>query len=154
MSRSDATLRVSAVEPPLKRGTVMPVHLRASLLVAALAAILIAAEDRAEPEKKAPPKADVRGEVKKVTALRARGLVGNILVEGTKEKDTQHDKASVTLTSDTKFYRWADGKKKDAKFSDLKVGTKVQCVFTGPVAESSPVQAKASEVIILADPKK
>ena len=37
---------------------------------------------------------------------------------------------------------------------DIKAGSKVQCVFTGPVAESYPVQAKASEVLILEDPKK
>jgi hypothetical protein len=124
-----------------------------SLFVVALALV---AADKTEPEPKkvAPPKADVRGEVTKVVGLRAKDRVGNVLVEGAKEKDTQYDKASVTLSSTTKFYKWVDGKKKDAKFADVKEGCKVQCVFTGPVAESYPVQATASELIILEEPKK
>jgi beta-N-acetylhexosaminidase len=127
--------------------------MKAGLLFVALALV---AADKSEPEPKkvAPPKADVRGVVKRVTGLRGKGLVGNLLVEGAKEKDTQYDKASVTLTSETKIYRWKDGKKAEAKFGDVKEGCKVQCVFTGPVAESYPVQAKASEVIILEDAKK
>jgi beta-N-acetylhexosaminidase len=132
----------------------MSTSLRAGVLFAAALALVAADKAEPEPKKVAPPKADVRGEVKKVTGLRAKDLVGNVLVEGSKEKDTQHDKASVTLTSKTKIYLWADGKKKDAKFTDVKEGSKVQCVFTGPVAESYPVQARASEVIILEEPKK
>lgn len=122
-----------------------------------LFALALVAADEPEPKKKkdvAPPKADVRGEVKSVTFLRAKDLVANILVEGAKEKDTGHDKASVTLTNATKVYAWADGKKVEAKAADLKQGCRVQCVFTGPVAESYPVQARASEVVILAEPKK
>ena len=113
--------------------------------------LALTAADKPDPEPKpvAPPKADIRGKVEKVIAGKAKGIVGSILVEGAKEKDTAYDKAAVTLTSKTKFYKWEDGKKKDAKFSDLKVGTLVQCNFTGPVAESYPVQATASEVLIL-----
>ena len=55
----------------------------------------------------------------------------------------------MTLTSKTKFYKWEDGKKKDAKFSGLKAGNLVQCVFMGPVREPYPVQATAGEVLIL-----
>ena len=129
---------------------------KAFLAVLALAVIGTVSADKTDPEpaKKAPPKADIRGKVSSVTALRAQGLVGAISVDGKKEKDTQYDKASVKLTSSTKFYKWVDGKKKDAKFSDVKEGSKVQCVFTGPVAESYPVQATASELIILEEPKK
>jgi beta-N-acetylhexosaminidase len=115
-----------------------------------LAVVVLLGADRADPEPATkPPRADVRGKVTQVTALRARGLVGSLLVVGVKEKDTSHDRASVRLTSETKFHRWAAGKKQAAKFTDIKVGVKVQCVFIGPVAESYPVQARASEVLIL-----
>ena len=60
----------------------------------------------------------------------------------------------MTLTSTTKFYKWVGGKKKDAKFADVKEGCKVQCVFDGKVLTSYPVQAAATELIILEEPKK
>jgi beta-N-acetylhexosaminidase len=130
--------------------------IRSLALLTAL--LLIAAEQKAEPEppKPAPPGADVRGEVKNLKLLpaKARGTVGTLLVVGVKEKDTSHDRAMVRLQADTKVYRWAEGKKKDAKVEDLKAGQKVQCVFTGPVAESYPVQATGKEVLILEEPKK
>jgi hypothetical protein len=128
-------------------------HKAFPLFVVALA-LVAADKDEPEPKKVAPPKADVRGVVTKLTGLRAKNLVGNVLVEGAKEKDTQHDKASVTLKSSTKFYKWVGGKKKDAKFADVKEGSKVQCVFDGKVLESYPVQATATELIILEEPKK
>jgi beta-N-acetylhexosaminidase len=119
-----------------------------------LAALALLAADKSEPEPATkPPKADIRGKVTAVAALRAQGLVGRISVEGAKEKDTEHDKASVTLTSKTKILKWEGGKKKKATFADIKKGTKVQCVFVGPVLESYPVQAKAGEVLILAAAK-
>jgi beta-N-acetylhexosaminidase len=131
----------------------MSILLNAAVVLAALA---LAADDKAdvEPAKKAPPKADVRGEITSLTPSRVRGTLGSIRVEGAKEKDTEHDKAVVRLPSTAKFFKWDNGKKVEAKFADLKVGSKVQCVFTGPVAESYPVQATGSEVIILEAPKK
>lgn len=135
----------------------MATFVRAGLMVVVALALVAADKDKSEPEPKKvePPKADVRGQVTKVTPSRAKGVVGSILVEGSKEKDTQHDKASVRLTSTTKFYKWSsNGKKVEAKFGDVTEGSKVQCVFTGPVAESYPVQAVASEVIILEEAKK
>jgi beta-N-acetylhexosaminidase len=124
--------------------------------VLAVVAVALMAPEDPEPKKKdePPPKADVRGEVKSVTGLKAKDLVANILVEGAKEKDTQHDKASVTLTNATKVYVWAGGKKREAKLGDVKQGVTVQCTFTGPVLESYPVQARAAEVLILEQPKK
>jgi hypothetical protein len=106
-----------------------------------------------EPAK-APPKADVRGKVTTLVGLRAKGLVGRIRVEGVKEKDTRYSAAVVTIPSEAKIYLWVDGKKKDAKFADVKRDAKVQCVFTGAVKQSSPVQATAGEVLILEQPTK
>jgi Protein of unknown function (DUF3221) len=128
--------------------------LKALLLVAVLAAVVCARADDPEPAKKAPPKASIRGKVSSVTAVKVKGLVGRMSVDGKKEKDTEHDRASVKLTPTTKFYKWVDGKKKDAKFADVKKGSVVQCTFVGPVLESYPVQATAGEVLILEEPKK
>jgi hypothetical protein len=124
-----------------------------TLLVLVVVAILGGDKDDPEPAK-APPKADIRGKVTTVAALKAKGLVGRIRVEGKKEKDTGYDDAMVTIPSTAKIYLWEAGKKKDAKFSDIKRGTRVQCVFTGPVTRSIPPQARASEVLILEQPKK
>jgi hypothetical protein len=129
---------------------------KAFLLVAALAVagLVCARADDPEPAKKAPPKASIRGKVSSLTVVKAKRLVGVMSVDGKKEKDTEHDRASVKLTPTTKFYKWVDGKKKDAKVADVKKGSVVQCNFVGPVAESYPVQATAGEVLILEEPKK
>ena len=74
-----------------------------------------------------------------------------ILVEGSKESDTQYDKASVSVPKKAKMYAMADGKKKKASVSDLKSGQRVEIVFAGPAQETYPVQAEAKEVVILDD---
>ncbi len=121
------------------------------LMALAAAALSLAAD--VEPAAKLP-KADVRGVVKDVGGLRAKDYVGRMTVEGKKEADTSYDAAVVLMKNDTKFYRWAGGKKTEAKFGDIANGCTVQCVFTGGVDDSKPVQAQASEVIILAPAKK
>lgn len=110
-------------------------------------------EPPAEPATKAPPKASIRGTIKSVSAVRRKGAVGVLSIDGKKEKDTQYDKATVTLVTGVKIYKWEDGKKKAAKFEDLKVGCVVQCDFSGPVRESYPVQSDTKEVLILSTPK-
>jgi hypothetical protein len=52
-----------------------------------------------------------------------------------------------------KVYKWVNGKKTAATSADIKVGSKVQCVFTGPINTTNPIQASASEVIILQERK-
>jgi beta-N-acetylhexosaminidase len=97
-----------------------------------------------------PGKADVRGQVSSVTAAPGgKDILGRILVEGKKEADTTHDKASVSVTKATKIERVVKGELKPAQFTDLKKGMKVQADFTGPVAESYPVQARAKSILIL-----
>lgn len=109
-----------------------------------------------EPEPKVvpPPKADIRGKVESIMELKGRAVIGSLRIVGVKEKDTQYDQAVVRILGTTKFYRWKDGKTVNAQLADIKAGDAVQAVFTGPVAESFPVQATASEVILLAPAKK
>jgi hypothetical protein len=53
-----------------------------------------------------------------------------------------------------KIEKWVGGKRVKATFADIKVGSVVQCVFTGGVDASLPVQALGKEVLILEAPKK
>lgn len=77
------------------------------------------------------------------------GLLGSILVEGRIENDTQFDKASIAITSQTKIFEQVAQERRPATFEAFQEGQKVEAWFTGPVAESYPVQAVASDVVIL-----
>lgn len=123
----------------------------ASLLI--VTAVL--AQDKKDPEPKpdGPGKADIRGKVTNVYGIKARGLVGGLLIEGVQEKDTGYDRASVKVPTTAKVYRFKGGKKTEVKFADIKKGDRVQATFVGPVAESYPVQATAGEVVILDEKK-
>lgn len=102
--------------------------------------------------------ADIRGKITSVTESSHPQARGSIRIEGNKERDTNYDKAVARVTPRTRLFKMDGGKKVEAQFSDLKVGATVEATFTGPVAESYPVQATASEVVILkpadADPPK
>ena len=97
-------------------------------------------------------RADIRGLVTSVSRAGGGKALGSILVEGEIEKDTSFDKASITVTPDTRIYVSRGGGLEDAAFDSLKIGQKAQATFTGPVAESYPVQAVASRIEIL-DPQ-
>jgi beta-N-acetylhexosaminidase len=115
-------------------------------LVAVLATGATAQQEKAD-------KVDIRGVITNVRAAEAeakkQGTLGWIRVEGVKEKDTAYDKASVRITDKTRIEKLAGKEKKAAAFGELKQGVRVQAVFTGPVAESYPVQATAKEVLIV-----
>ncbi len=96
---------------------------------------------------------DIRGRVTEIMVTTPSGaegpvpMVGKMLVEGEKEPDTNYDRAWVTVTPDTRIYRGPDGER--VYFTAVRRGALVEVVFTGPVMESYPVQATASEVRIL-----
>jgi hypothetical protein len=94
---------------------------------------------------------DIRGYITSISAMESAssGRLGSILIEGEFEQDTEFDKASVTVTDETRILRQIDGDTEEAAFSDLRVGQRVQAIFTGAVAESYPVQAYAVEITIL-----
>jgi beta-N-acetylhexosaminidase len=91
-------------------------------------------------------KIGVRGEITNVTQGTDNKTVF-IMVEGNIEKDTQFDKASVTITDKSKIIESATKNKLTSK--DLKVGMKVEVIVEGPVRESYPVQVDAREVRII-----
>jgi Protein of unknown function (DUF3221) len=95
---------------------------------------------------------DVRGAITRITRAEGEGshkFLGRVLIEGAKEPDTQVDKASVTVTTETELFIKRGGERKPAEFAALKEGQRVEARFTGPVRESYPVQATAAEITIL-----
>jgi apolipoprotein N-acyltransferase len=94
-------------------------------------------------------KADIRGNITNITKTTEQNIIGSILVEGNIEKDTKFDKASITITRQTRIFEYKDSKLVKAHFASLQIGQKVQALFTGQVLESYPVQVKAIEVVIL-----
>ena len=99
------------------------------------------------------PAADIRGYISSTWGISADpppgGNLGSVLVEGELEADTTVDRASVTVTKETRIYSELGGNRAEVKFDDLAVGQRVEVVFTGPVMESYPVQATAGEITVL-----
>ncbi len=97
--------------------------------------------------------ADIRGIIADISPATPEGIqggvVGAVLIEGAIEEDTTFDRAYVTVTDKTDIYRQDGERLRPASFADLAIGLRVQARFTGPVAESYPVQATASEIVIL-----
>jgi hypothetical protein len=95
---------------------------------------------------------DVRGVITSFTRAEGKGrgkVLAHMLIEGAKEPDTQVDKASVTVTAETKVFINRDGEREPAESAALKDGQKVEARFTGPVRLSYPLQADAAEITIL-----
>jgi beta-N-acetylhexosaminidase len=114
-------------------------------------------KDEPEADKDEPEKADIRGSFTNVSAsdddAKKKGFLCTLRVEGTKEKTTTYDKASVKITGKTKILKQDGRERKEAKVEDIRKGCKVQIDFTGPVAESYPVQATAGTIVILEQAK-
>ncbi len=88
--------------------------------------------------------------------IEAAPVDGNKTIKGrfSIEGKGQYDKASVKVTDKT-VIKLGDGKDaKDGKFEDIKKGSKLVVWFTGPVAESYPVQATAGKIVIVTEPEK
>lgn len=118
------------------------------LLAIAVAAALVVpafAQDR--------DKVSIRGKAENVSpssdeALKG-GILGTMIVDGEKDKDTQYEKANVKVTKATKIFVKVGGELKPATYDDLKTGLRMEITFAGPVGESFPVQATAGKIVIL-----
>src|SRR6476469_10320018 len=66
------------------------------------------------------------------------GILGTVLLEGRKDKDTEYDKAMVKVTKATRIFKLIGGDLKEASFDDLKPGVKMEIQFSGPARESFP----------------
>ncbi len=75
-------------------------------------------------------------------------VLGSILVDGEDTAGAGYGKASVNVTRETRIWEMTGSGAKSVALEDIEVGLLVQVAFTGPVAESYPVQATASEIVI------
>jgi hypothetical protein len=91
----------------------------------------------------------IRGSITNRSAGAGGDLVGSVLVEGQVEADTSFDKASIAVTAKTQIFEQVGSERRPATFEALQVGRTVEAWFEGPVAESYPVQATASAIVIL-----
>jgi len=96
---------------------------------------------------------DIRGNITSIhradTQSQEKGIMGSILIEGAIEEDTGFEKASVTITEETRIFEGEGQERRTVTFEALQVGQRVEARFTGPVMESYPVQATAREIVIL-----
>ena len=117
-------------------------------LAAGLALVLLSActsDGDAAPAADGP---DIRGVITSITAG-SGDVTGSVRIEGAIDQDTAYDKAVVRVEGDTRIFRQAGDAMMEVTFSDLTVGQTVEAWFTGPVAESYPVQVKASQIVIV-----
>lgn len=114
----------------------------------ALAALALACGDRADERPSSPVgEPDILGVVTGAEGGANGEAVWSFLID---EGKGAYDKASVTVSFKTGWFRRdAEGFVAiDAPTTDDLVGTTVEVRFTGPVAESYPVQATAAWVIV------
>ena len=95
-------------------------------LLAALLAVVLIAPAFAQKEEKV----SIRGMPASVSPAdedgKKAGILGTILMEGRKDKDTEYDKAMVKVTKATKIFQQVGRDLKLATFDDLKPGVKLE----------------------------
>lgn len=65
------------------------------------------------------------------------------------ENSALYDKASVTIDNKSMIIVSTNGKLTKGTFDDLNEGDIVYVIFSGPVAESYPIQAYAKKILIV-----
>jgi Protein of unknown function (DUF3221) len=116
-----------------------------SLLLVVVLAIRVEAQET---------KPDIHGSADKVTAAndaaKKNGILGSVYVEAVRDRDVRpvYDKAFVRVNNKTKIQKMNGKLVEDAKFEEIKNGVKLSVWFTGPVAESYPMQATAGKILI------
>lgn len=88
----------------------------------------------------------VAGEILSITDSADSDALGTIEVKGEPDNGATYDYATVTITPDTVIYQ-----DDEINYEDLQTGMYVTVFFDGAVAESYPVQGRASQVNIVPD---
>lgn len=73
----------------------------------------------------------------------------SILVEGIVAGNSQPCNVSVKINNDTVILRKNGNKRENASWDDVKTGTEVAVMFTGPFLESYPPQTTGKEIVII-----
>ena len=125
--------------------------MRRTHLLPAVLALVVAVPTLADEKEK--EKVSIRGMPASVNPAndedKKAGVLGTVLMEGRKDKDTEYEKAMVKVTKATRIFQQVGRELKPASFADLKPGVKMEIQFQGPVAESFPVQATAGKIVII-----
>jgi hypothetical protein len=95
--------------------------------------------------------ADITGTVRTFEGIAGNsdGRLATMLVVADGDAPSQYDRAQVTITSATVIWRPVGEGRVTLDVGALHAGDRVAVTFTGPVAESYPVQATASDVELL-----
>jgi hypothetical protein len=83
-----------------------------------------------------------------ITQVERNGDAMRILVEQIPTRNAGYPIAWISINPSTRVLRRAEGTVSRGSSRELAKGMRVQVWFTGPVAESYPVQAKAGTVLI------
>ena len=132
----------------MTRSRSIPAKAAALALAVGLALALLGActnDGDAAPDPNDP---NIRGVITSITDG-SGDVIGSVRIEGAIAQDTTYDKAVVRVEVDTLLLREAGSALMEVTFADLTVGQTVAAWFTGPVAESYPVQVKASQIVIV-----
>jgi hypothetical protein len=113
-----------------------------------LALAILAACSNGGDAAPGPSDPDIRGVITSLSDG-SGDVVGSVRIEGDIAQDTTYDKAVVRVEGDTRILRQVGDAMMEVTFADLSVGQTVEAWFTGPVAESYPVQVKASQIVIV-----
>lgn len=99
---------------------------------------------------------DVRGPIETIipAGAGATDVIGVIRITGTKEPDTEYDKADVMVKSSTKIARRTAAGDQEMPFDSLHAGQVVETKFAGPVLQSLPVRATAQWIVVIAEKKR
>lgn len=88
---------------------------------------------------------DMRGRIVKISRV---GTVLTVLIEGFSLDGTEN-RASVTVTERTPVFKERNMERQAAALEDIREGLQVQVKLKGPLQMSYPVQAQASQVLII-----
>lgn len=92
-------------------------------------------------------KPDIHGPADKVKVA-ADGKGGSLYLEAPKDAKFAYDKAMIRINEKTKIQKMNGKLVEEAKLDEIKNGVKISVWFSGPVAESYPVQATAGKILI------
>ncbi len=132
----------------MTRSRSIPAKAAALALVVGLALALLGACTNDGDAAPGPNDPDIRGVITSISDG-SGDVIGSVRIEGTIDEDTTYDKAVVRVEGDTLLFRQVGNAMMEITFADLTVGQTVEAWFTGPIAESYPVQVKASQIVIV-----
>jgi len=109
-----------------------------------------AASSTPQPDEGSAPAVTIKGNLSDVRAEARGDVLGVIRVEGEKIAGNQYGRADLRITGETQLFEQQGEQLVPVDFAALEFGEMVEATMAGPVMESWPVQATASQVIILA----